>query len=108
LVLSSALLATLTACGFPKTGPVPGAVSPAEVTAATAKWPNATEAQLTSGRDAFVARCNHCHGYPDVGSVPEGEWPAIIDRMGNKASLDASQKDAVLRFILVARSTPGA
>jgi hypothetical protein len=102
------LFAVLTACGFPKTAAAPGAVSPAEVTAATAKWPDATETQLTTGRDTLVARCNHCHGYPDLASVPENEWPAIIERMGNKASLDASQKAAVLRFVLVARNTPGA
>ncbi len=102
------LFAALSACGFPKTAAAPGAVSPAEVSAATTKWPDASEAQLTTGREAFVARCNHCHGYPDLASVPDDKWPAVMDRMGKNASLDAAQKEAVLRFILVARNTPGA
>ena len=105
-VRSLVLFAALTSCGFPKTAAAPGPVSPAEVTAATARWSDATEAQLTTGHDAFVARCNHCHGYPDLASVPEDKWPSIVERMGQKASLDAKQKDSVLRFILIARNTP--
>lgn len=101
------VFAALSACGFPKSAAAPGAVSPAEVSAATSKWPDATEAQLTTGRDTFIARCNHCHGYPDLASVSEGDWPGILDRMAKKASLDATQKEAVLRFVLVARNTPG-
>ena len=106
-VPSLVLIVALSACGFPKTAAAPGAVSPAEVTAATGKWPDATEAQLKTGRDAFVARCNHCHGYPDLSSVPDDKWPDVMDRMGKNASLDATQKEAVLRFILTAKNTPG-
>ena len=101
------LLLAMTACGFPKTGAVPGALSPAQVTAATGRWPDATQPQLEMGRSLFIARCNHCHGYPDIDSIGEDRWPGIMDRMGKNASLDASQRDAVLHFVLASRGAPG-
>ncbi len=95
------------ACGVPRTAAAPGALSAAQVTAATRRWPDASAAQLAMGREAFIARCNHCHGYPDVDAVSDARWPQVLERMGRNASLDATQTEAVLRFVRAARARPG-
>jgi nitrate/TMAO reductase-like tetraheme cytochrome c subunit len=93
----------LTAC-FPKTGAVPDPVSAADVSAATSKWPNATEASLTSGRDLFSEHCNACHGYPAMTAVAESKWPGTVHAMAKKAHLAAEDEEKVLHFILMARA----
>ncbi len=97
------LVAGTVGCGFPKSGPVPGAVSPDMVAVAKAKHPDANEAQLTEGRQIFEKRCNKCHGHPDVTYKSADEWPAVIKRMASKADLDPKQQESVLQFVLAAR-----
>jgi mono/diheme cytochrome c family protein len=102
----SLLLGSLFAlgCGFPKTTSAPPPpVSPADATGATARWPEATPDRLAAGRALFVARCNGCHGYPDVASVPEDRWPGIVKEMAPKAKLSPAEGDDVLHFVLAAR-----
>jgi len=102
LFLALLVLVLVTGCGFPKTGAAPPALAAGEVTAATTKWPDATPAELTAGHDAFIAKCNGCHGYPDLATISADRWPDIMARMGKKADLDAKSTQAVLRFV----STP--
>jgi hypothetical protein len=104
-VLFSALfLAALgaSAC-YPKSGPAPGGLSPDSVTWASEKWPGSTPESLTKGHDAFIAKCNGCHDYPDLAAVDDEKWPRVIDRMGNKVDLDAGTKEAMVHFVLAAR-----
>ena len=98
------LAASITGCGYPKPGGAPPPLSGADVASAKSRFPDATDASLSSGRDLFLAKCNGCHDYPDLSSVAEGAWPKIMGRMGPNAKLDAAQTDAVLRFVLVARA----
>ncbi len=95
--------------GYPKTvQTAPGAVSPAQVSAAQQKWPDATEAQLTQGHDLFTAKCNGCHGYPDVATIADEKWPDIMKSMGSKADLDDKQTEAVLRFVVSSKASGSA
>jgi cytochrome c5 len=93
----------LGAACFPKAGPAPGVVSADRVTWASTKWPGVTAASLTAGHDKFIAKCNGCHGYPDLGATSEGEWPSIVDRMAKKAGLAPAERDDVLHYVLAAR-----
>lgn len=104
--LGGTVLALAAGCGYPKSGPAPGPITPAEVTLAASKWPSATESSLAEGRDLFIARCNGCHAYADLKKISEGEWPEIMKRMGKNAKLDAKQTEAVLEFVLVAQKEP--
>ncbi len=97
-------LVTATACGYPKSAAAPPAVSPATVARSQEKWPGATTESITAGREVFLAKCNNCHGYPDLTSEPEDEFPSIVKRMGKKAELSDKQTDDVLHFVLAARS----
>lgn len=105
VALACTFALALVAC-FPKSGPVPGPVSPEATQAAALKWPGTTQASLAEGRQLFSAHCSQCHGYPDVNAKSEGEWPGIVDDMAKKAKLDAAQKDKVLHFVLASRSQP--
>jgi mono/diheme cytochrome c family protein len=102
VLLGTAVVAA--GCGFPKSAAAPGPVTPAETSAATARWPDATQASLEQGRSLFLAHCNACHSYPDVTAVPDERWPGILDKMGQNAKLDAEQTKLVLRFIQAARA----
>ncbi len=95
------VFAALAGCGYPKSGAVPG---PADVASARARWPDTSEAKLARGRDLFIAKCNGCHGYPDVDRIDEAKWPGILSRMGKNAHLDAAESDDVLHFVLASRA----
>ncbi|MBX3228400.1 MAG: cytochrome c [Labilithrix sp.] len=74
----------------------------------TAAPPTLTAAQLevpalARGREVFAAKCNGCHGYPDLGAVGAAKWPAVMDDMGRKASLTPADTDAALQYVLAAR-----
>ncbi len=101
-LVAPALLAV--ACGFPKSAPPPPVASPAALDAARLRWPDTTEAQLAEGRDLFVAKCDACHGHPDVVAIPLTRWPSILERMGKKASLDEKQTESVLRYVSAVRA----
>jgi cytochrome c5 len=98
-------LAAAVACGFPKTGAAPPPLSPAQ-TASALTSPGVTEQSLTAGHDAFIAKCNGCHGYPDLGSISVEKWPDVMMRMAHKADLTESQGNDVLHFILASRVEP--
>ena len=98
---------SIAACGVPKTAAAPGALSPHQVTAATKRWPDTSSTELATGRATLIARCNHCHGYPDLDAVADDRWPGILERMGRNAALDPAQVRAVLRFVRAARARPG-
>ena len=94
----------LGAACYPKSGPAPAAVSAATATSASTQWPGVTASSLSAGHDLFLSNCNGCHGYPDLTSIAEGDWPHILDRMAKKSHLDAQQRDDVLHFVLASRS----
>ena len=106
IVLGSALFAVgLVAAGcYPKAGPTPGALSATSVTWASTRWPGVTGSALSAGRDLFLSKCNGCHGYPDLDAVSEKRWPDILESMAKKSHLDAGERDAVLHYVLAARS----
>lgn len=89
---------------YPQTAPAPGALSANGVTWASTRWPGVTASSLSAGHDLFVAKCNGCHGYPDLTAIADDRWPDIVKTMGRKAHLAAEESDAVLHFVLASRS----
>ena len=67
---------------YPKAAAAPAAVSASGVTAASTRWPGVTASALSTGRDLFLARCNACHGYPDLRAISEDRWPGILEKDG--------------------------
>jgi len=104
LVSVLAVLLATASCGYPKSGAVPGPISPTTEASAASRWPGATPESLRNGRELFEAKCNDCHGHPDVKAIAEDKWPGIVKRMGGKAKLTEVQTQDVLHFVLAARS----
>ena len=96
-------VAVLCAGCFPKTAAAPPALSAASVAKASARWKSGTADALSMGHDRFVAKCNGCHGYPDLLAIADERWPAIVERMAKKAHLGDEERDAVLHYILASR-----
>jgi cytochrome c5 len=97
------VLAVGVAACFPKAGGVPAPLAPASVEAARGRWPEVSSESLAAGRELFVAKCNHCHGYPDLVATEEAKWPEIVERMGPRSHLGPAEVNLVLRFIQAAR-----
>jgi cytochrome c5 len=59
---------------------------------------------LTAGRSVFLNRCIQCHALPDVSRFDAPRLTAIVGTMSSRANLDASQHDALLKYLLTVRS----
>lgn len=106
-LLASLMLASLTplaGCGFPKTVASPPApLTDDEITLAQKQSPQSNGDTLNAGRTLYVAKCNGCHGYPDIATIADGEWPEIVKRMAKKSDISSEQEAQVLAFIRAAK-----
>jgi hypothetical protein len=89
---------------YPKVAAPPAAVSADSATKASTRWPGVTPAALSHGHDLFLAKCNGCHGYPDLAAIPDERWPGIVEKMAKKSDLGPEDGDAVLHYVLTSRS----
>ena len=96
------MVAILAGCFPPRGNAELPVVSPAITAAATARWSDADEGQLSAGRTTMQASCNRCHGLPDPAAYDAEELPSIVARMAKKAQLAEDQEQAVLRYLLAA------
>jgi hypothetical protein len=77
-----------------------------ELTAILTKYPDATLPVLTEGYQIYIGEaCTNCHGAKGIYRIPEKEWPGIIEDMGGKAKLTATQKDALTKFVFSIKAT---
>ena len=76
-----------------------------QVTAIQSKYPGATLAVLTEGHTIYTGTCIGCHGAKSIYRIPEAKWPHIIDDMGEKAKLSATQKEALTKYIFAIKAT---
>ena len=61
-------------------------------------------ATLREGRTLFAYRCIECHTLPVVWHYNVGDWPGIVDSMSHRASLKPAERDAIVAYILAART----
>jgi hypothetical protein len=101
--LTVAALVFVLGC-YPKVSAAPPVLSAADADRAAARWPGVSASSLLAGRDHFLAKCNGCHGYPDLSAISDERWPAIVTRMAGKAHLTPEEGDGVLHFILASRA----
>jgi len=62
------------------------------------------DSKLERGRQLFVRRCIECHTLPAIWKYSREEWPRIVDDMSHRASLKPAEREAVIGYILAARS----
>ena len=95
LILPLTVLLTAAACA----GALPE-VTPAAEAAYAARWPAADAAQLRSGRALFIQRCSGCHTLPNPAKHDAIGWDKNLNKMSGKAHLDATGREAVLRYLV--------
>lgn len=76
-----------------------------ELTAIKTKFPDATLASLTEGHSIYTGACANCHNAKSIYRISEDRWPSIIDDMASKASITASQKDALTKYVFSIKAT---
>jgi len=104
--LATAVIAAATLAACAQTVAAPQPLTAAQIDSAQRRWPDTTEAKLTQGRDLFFAKCNACHGYPNLEAIEESRWQKILQVMGPRATLDQKQVDAVLRYVVSVHPPP--
>jgi len=92
-------LVDLVGCELPNYAPPP-------VTAGMAKASrrHVDLATLDEGRALFVHRCIECHTLPAFWHYRTEDWPPILDEMAHRSRLKRSEREAILAYILAARS----
>lgn len=90
------LIAAVSSCGG-------AGVTPAMVSAAQKRWPDASEESLERGRALFTSKCKDCHALPSPKDHSAEEWPKYLEKMSKLAGLDAAGKESVLRYVISAR-----
>ena len=60
--------------------------------------------KLQGGRQLFVHRCIECHTLPAIWKYSREDWPKIVNDMSYRASLNPQEREAVIAYILAARS----
>ena len=62
-------------------------------------------AMLQEGRTLFAHRCIECHTLPVVWRYSSKDWPDIVDRMSQRASLKPAEREAIIAYIIAVRLT---
>jgi hypothetical protein len=60
---------------------------------------NATLDELTNGRALYVANCNSCHDLYNPDSYTPTQWKSILNSMGPKSGMSASQILLVTKYL---------
>ena len=109
-ILCAVLVCALTACEWTsRFAPPPVTAQMARTsTAQSATRPTRREsadlATLNEGRRLFVSRCIDCHTLPPFWHYSAKDWPGIVDSMAHRANLKRNERDAIVAYILAARS----
>ena len=72
--------------------------------AAATKGRHVDVATLAEGRRLLVRRCIECHTLPPLWHYSIEDWPEIVNSMSHRASLKSAERDAIVAYILAARS----
>jgi mono/diheme cytochrome c family protein len=59
---------------------------------------------LTEGRSVFLNRCIQCHALPETAKYSPDRLREIVAMMSGRANLSARQREALLKYLLAARS----
>ena len=105
--LALVCLVDLVGCELPNYVPPPVTASMAKSSAkhVDPSTPLRTSlATLEEGRVLFVHRCIECHTLPAFWHYSAKDWPPILDEMAHRSRLTPGEREAILAYILAARS----
>src|SRR3989442_862868 len=72
--------------------------------AASTRGRHVDVATLREGRRLLVHRCIESHPLPPIWHYALEDWPNIVNSMSHRASLKPAERDAIVAYILAARS----
>lgn len=78
----------------------------ADALRASARWPESSVPQLEADRSRYVAKCSGCHALKTPGRYREDQWVRYLERMGDRAKLNAEDHAAILRYVLTIAGRP--
>lgn len=82
---------------------IAGALAAAAVACASALPPATPETE--PGRAIYAGKCHACHRlYPPDRVTPE-KWPALMEKMAEKAKLTPDEEKQVLDYVLAATTS---
>ena len=79
------------------------AVLLASAAACATALPPATP-ETETGRAIYSAKCHSCHRLYKPDRVAPEKWPALLDKMSEKAKLTPDEEKAVLDYVLASQS----
>ena len=75
--------------------------------AAAAAWASAlppATPETEPGRALYAGKCHACHRLYPPGRVGPEKWPALMEKMAEKAKLTPEEEKQVLAYVLAASS----
>lgn len=96
-VASALLISLLVACGA---GSIPKPTA-LDTERAQEKFPGTERADLERARKLLLSRCSSCHRVPKPEKHPPGRWPELIEAMVGPAKLSDTEREDILRFMIV-------
>lgn len=75
------------------------------VTASMSGSAGTSPATLEAGRRLYVGRCASCHSIDPVSKYSAARWREIIADMAHRSKLTATENEAVLAYVLAARTS---
>ncbi len=62
-------------------------------------YPGLTTEELNHGRKLYVAKCAGCHTLFLPSDRPAAAWPMLVEQMSERASLTASDRGSIERYL---------
>lgn len=78
---------------------VPATTSTPSTSTVAKDVPNDVSVQIAAGNSTYTAKCGRCHELKDPAHFSNPQWDNIMDRMAQKAHLDATEKSNVLAYV---------
>jgi hypothetical protein len=80
-------------------------------TAADAKraaeaWPGYALDRLREGHRQYILKCSSCHPLHRPGEYSPAQWARVFPEMREKAHLDSSQSDLILKYLTIMSVVP--
>jgi cytochrome c5 len=66
---------------------------------ARVQWPDATMAQLESGRQTYMLKCSGCHSLVAPQTKTATEWKRGLEEMKTRAKLSEEETDRIFQYL---------
>ncbi|MBS1652376.1 MAG: hypothetical protein JSU07_10230 [Bacteroidetes bacterium] len=75
-----------------------------QLNAVKMRFSDATKEELQNGKKIYTGQCTNCHEAKDLTVYSEPKLLEIVDDMAKKAEINASEKQALIRYAIGIRA----